>query len=214
MTFIFWGGGLIFLYLIMIKTVSIIFLFFFGFVFTAFSEVETIESKESTVVLSSESYLKIKGKTNVGAFECHFDMTTISTEIRINYRDYDNSIKFNNTKLTLPNIEFNCGGKAINRDFNKLLNTEEFPEIVLKLKEISKVHANDNETTAVIEIKLSNIVRTYTVPICITTGSDLHVNGVMPLNINDFNLTAPTKMLGMVKVSPEIEIQFSLNILE
>ena len=51
-------------------------------------------------------------------------------------------------------------------------------------------------------------------PISITNDHNIQVSGVMPLDINDFNLTAPTKMLGMVKVSPKIEIQFSLKILE
>ncbi|WP_175455612.1 YceI family protein [Winogradskyella thalassocola] len=198
----------------MVKTLSFFILVFLGSTCSTFFGVEAIEFKESTVVLSSESYLKIKGKTNVSTFECQFDMTTISEAISISYKDYDKRIKFNDTKLTLPNIEFNCGGKAINKDFNKLLNTEEYPEIVLKLKEISKVKPNDDSTTAIIEITISNIVRTYTVPISITKNSDLHVSGVMPLDINDFSLTAPTKMLGMVKVSPKIEIQFSLKIKE
>ncbi|WP_458627166.1 YceI family protein [Winogradskyella sp. PC D3.3] len=171
-------------------------------------------AKESTVFLSSDSYLKIKGKTNVSTFECHFDMTTLSEAINIRYQDLDHAIQFDNTKLTLPNIEFNCGGKAINKDFNKLLNTEEFPEIVLKLKEISRVKPDDDVVTATIEITISNIVRSYKIPIAITNRDDLHVSGVMPLDISDFSLTPPTKMLGMVKVSPKIEIHFSLKILE
>ncbi|EPR74347.1 hypothetical protein ADIWIN_0689 [Winogradskyella psychrotolerans RS-3] len=175
---------------------------------------ETLETKESIVALSSESYLKIKGKTNVSTFECQFDMTTISEAIRISYVDYDKRIQFKDTKLTLPNLEFNCGGKAINKDFNKLLNTEEYPEIILKLKEISKAKTDTSSITATIEITISNIVRTYSIPISIADNEGLKVSGVMPLDINDFNLTAPTKMLGMVKVSSEIEIQFSLKIIE
>ncbi|WP_225035637.1 YceI family protein [Winogradskyella sp. SM1960] len=195
----------------MLKTVSYIILFIVGSTLIGFNEVE---SKESTVVLSTDSYVKIKGKTNVSTFECNFDITTISDGIRIKYNAYDERIKFNDTKLTLPNLEFNCGGNAINRDFNKLLNTEEYPEIILKLKEISKGESVKNSTSALIEITLSNKVRTYTVPIVVNNDEDLIVSGVLPLDINDFGLAAPTKMLGMVKVSPNIEIQFSLKILE
>ena len=42
----------------------------------------------------------------------------------------------------------------------------------------------------------------------------LYVRGLLPININDFKLKAPTKMLGIVKVSPQIEIDFSLEILK
>jgi len=198
----------------MVKTGLFISLFFFGSVLSAFFDVEALETKESTVVLSSDSFLRIKGKTNVSTFECQFDMTTISEAIRISYIDYDKRIEFKDTKLTLPNLEFNCGGKAINKDFNKLLNTEEHPEIILKLKEISKAKKESGFITATIEITISNIMRAYTVPITIANSEGLQVSGVMPLDINDFKLTAPTKMLGMVKVSPEIEIQFSLKIKE
>ncbi|MEP5255150.1 MAG: YceI family protein [Winogradskyella arenosi] len=172
------------------------------------------ETKESVVVLSSESFLRIKGKTNVSSFECQFDMSAISEVIKINYRTLDNKIKFEDTKLVLPNVEFNCGGKAINRDFNKLLNTAEHPKITLKLKEISNLESQSQTLTATIEITISNVTRQYKMPINLAQDQDLHVNGVLPLNINDFNLEAPTKMLGMVKVSPQIEIQFSLKMLE
>ncbi|NRR90611.1 YceI family protein [Winogradskyella undariae] len=198
----------------MIRTFLFLFLFLLGPVKQSVSETKVLDSKESVVFFSSDSYLKIKGKTNVSTFECNFDMTAISEAIKISYKDYDKKIKFDDTKLILPNLEFNCGGKMINKDFNELLNTEEFPEITLKLKEISKVKINDNSITVTIEIKISDIIKTYKIPVSITENSNLHVNGVMPLDINDFNLTAPTKMLGMVKVSPQIEIQFSLKILE
>ncbi|MBU2919904.1 YceI family protein [Winogradskyella psychrotolerans] len=197
----------------MLKTLSYIILFFFGSA-SFIPKMDVSKFKESTINLSSESYLKIKGKTNVSTFECQFDMTAISEAINITYKDEDSIVKFNDTKLILPNLEFNCGGKAINKDFNKLLNTEEFPEITLKLKKLSKSKTKANSITATIEINISNIVNTYTIPISVINNNDLHVSGVMPLDINDFSLTAPTKMLGMVKVSPKIEIQFSLKILE
>lgn len=197
----------------MIRTVLFIISFCLSSFYTNFGE-EGLNLKESKVFLSTDSYLKIKGKTNVSTFECNFDMTAISKAISLKYKDYDSIIKFDKAKLTLPNLEFNCGGKAINKDFNKLLNTEEFPEIILKLKEISKTEIDNNAITATVEITLSNISKTYTIPICIVNDKDLHVSGIMPLDINDFCLTAPTKMLGMVKVSPKIEIQFSLKILK
>ncbi|WP_179337888.1 YceI family protein [Winogradskyella ludwigii] len=195
-----------------LKTLSFIIIFFLGSAITSSEWREPI-TKESTVFLASESYLKIKGKTNVSKFECHFDMNTISEAISIKYKDHDETIKFDDTQLILPNVEFNCGGKIINKDFNNLLNTDQFPEIILKLKEISKSQLADDLVTATVEINISNVIKTYTIPISITSNQGLHASGRMPLDINDFNLTAPTKMLGMVKVLPEIEIQFSLKIL-
>ncbi|WP_179351991.1 YceI family protein [Winogradskyella vidalii] len=176
------------------------------------SDINSLTAKESTVSFSSDSYLRIKGESNVNTFECQFDMNTISDAVKIKYKDYNNKIKFDDTKLILPNLEFDCGGKAINKDFNELLNTEEFPQITLKLKEIAEVDINQSTVIATVEITISNIVRTYKVPVAVNRDNNLRVSGKMPLDINDFDLVAPTKMLGMIKVSPKIEIQFSLNI--
>lgn len=195
------------------RIVAIIILFFLGFSFSG-SVSEVPERKESNVFFSSDSFLKIKGHTNVSTFECDFNMNTLSDSIRISYNDLNRMLKFNKATLTLPNIQFDCGGKAINKDFNKLLNTDEFPKIILNLIEIRK-HGNAHNTlSATVAISISNIVNTYTVPITLSNKETIHVNGVLPVNIHDFSLTPPTKMLGMVKVSPEIEIQFSLKIFQ
>lgn len=196
----------------MTRLFSIIVLFFLASVLN-FTKTEKVEVKDSTVFFSSESYLKINGKTNVSNFECNFNMNTLSDSINVNYSAYDRIIKFNKAALILPNLQFNCGGRAINKDFKKLLNTDEFPEIILNLKEISKINIDDNSITATVDIMICNIVNTYNIPISIVENDGLYVKGTLPLDINDFSLTPPTKILGMIKVSSEIEIQFSLKIL-
>lgn len=195
------------------RIVSIVILVVLGFAFTG-SVSKGSALKESNVFFSSDSFLKIEGHTNVSTFQCDFNMNTLSDSIRINYNSYDKTLKFNKATLTLPNLQFDCGGKAINKDFNKLLNTDEFPKIVLNLKEIRKHGEDSNTLSATVAITISNIVNTYTVPVVLSDKDGIQVSGVLPLNISDFNLTPPTKMLGMVKVSPEIEIQFSLNIFQ
>ncbi|NRD20484.1 YceI family protein [Winogradskyella eckloniae] len=195
----------------MVRTLLFLVFFFICALETEYKK-EDATTKELTVVLATDSFLKINGKTNVSTFECEFNMSAISKSIAITYVDFENNIEFDDAKLILPNVEFDCGGKAINKDFKALLKTEEFPEITLKLIELSKVKTSSNSRTATIEISISNVVKTYNIPVSIVNNDILHVNGVMPLDITDFNLVAPAKMLGMVKVSPLIEIEFSLKI--
>ncbi|MDH7912883.1 YceI family protein [Winogradskyella sp. SYSU M77433] len=197
----------------MMRTISIVVLFFLSSIFSLFIDGKE-EVNEATIYFSSDSCLKINGKTNVNTFDCGFNMESFSDEIKVSYKAYNSSIKFSDATLKLPNVEFNCGGKAINKDFNKLLNTEKHPEIILRLKEISEIDDNDNSVTATVEIVICKISKTYTVPISVTGKDGLFVSGILPININDYSLEAPTKMLGMVKVSPQIEIDFSLKILK
>ncbi len=195
------------------RTISIVVLFFLSSTFSVFIDSDA-EVKETTINFSSDSYLKINGKTNVSTFGCAFNIDAFSDAINISFKEYDSSIKFSDATLKLPNVEFNCGGKAINKDFNKLLNTEKHPEIILRLKEISEIDDNDNSVTATVEIIICKISKTYKVPISVDSENGLYVRGLLPININDFKLKAPTKMLGIVKVSPQIEIDFSLEILK
>ena len=170
--------------------------------------------KESTVFFSSDSYLRIKGKSNVNKFECGFDMQVLSDSIRVNYNDYNEYVEFKNAAIVLPNWEFDCGGKMINKDFHKLLNSSEFPKITLVLKQVIHNNSDDASISATVDIMICNIVNTYTIPINIANTDELKIDGVLPLDINDFNLTAPSKALGMIKVSSEIEIEFSLKIVK
>lgn len=197
----------------MIRSISIVVLFFLSLIFCAFTE-SADEVKEATINFSSDSYLKIKGKTNVNNFNCAFNIDAFSDAIKVNFKEYDSSIKFSKAILRLSNIEFDCGGKAINKDFNKLLNTEEHPQIVLNLKEITKIEEDVNSITATVEITICKISKTYKIPVSVDHEKGLYVSGLMPININDFNLKAPKKMLGMIKVSPRIQIEFSLKINE
>lgn len=197
----------------MVRTFLIIGLFFLCSKNSEYT-IDSSAIKESSVILVTDSFLKINGETNVSTFECEFNISAISEYITIKYVDFEHKIEFEDTKLTLPNLEFDCGGKAINKDFKELLKTEEHPSITLKLKELSKVNTNSNSRIATIEITISNIVKTYNIPVSIVNNDLLNVSGVMPLDITDFNLVAPTKMLGMIKVSPKIEIDFSLKIKE
>lgn len=168
--------------------------------------------KESTVFFSPDSSLKIKGKTNVHNFQCEFDMQALSDSISVSFNEQSGELIFYDSQLKLPNFQFDCGGKAINKDFNKLLNSEEYPAISIFLKRIDPLEGQPNRVNATMEIMIGNIVNIYTIPITINQEEGLHLSGSVPLDINDFSLTPPTKLLGAIKVSPIIEIEFSLNV--
>lgn len=168
--------------------------------------------KTSTVFFCEGSSLKIKGSSNVNKFECVLDMNTLSDELLVSYNDSEDYLNFTNANLIIPAKHFDCGGKMINKDFQKLLNTDEFPEIRLVLKKVMKSNITEDCTEAIVDVLICGIKNTYSVPI--TTSKSIegnNINGVLALNINDFSLEPPKKMLGVIKVSPVIEIDFLLN---
>lgn len=175
------------------------------------SSFDVSETKSLSVAFSSQSELIIKGKTNVNRFQCAYDISELSDSLQIIYKEKQDALEFTKANIILENLSFNCGHSSINKDFNKLLKTEQFPAISICLLEVSKT-AKASEVLAKVQIVICNIKKTYKVPIHINTSHVVTISGVLPIDINDFNLEAPKKAMGIIKVSNEIEIDFSLKV--
>ncbi|TRZ46184.1 YceI family protein [Robertkochia solimangrovi] len=166
----------------------------------------------NTVVvgITSKSTLRIVGKTNVNTFTCDYDIADLSDPHRIAYHGHGKHVKFDAATLILNNKNFDCGGKAINKDFHKLLRTEEHPYITLELKKLDGDQATPNDFTATVEIEIVDKSNTYEIPVKVDKQADYHVTGSLMVDLNDYGIEPPTKVMGMIKVKDEIDIQFDL----
>ena len=175
------------------------------------TQYSAIENEITAIKVLPESSLKINGKTNVNKFSCVFQISNINQPIRVNFEKKKEHLKFKNTFLILENDCFDCGNNMMNKDLRKLLKTDDFPHIQLLLKAVELKNA-DNISMAVVEISLAGVKNNYRVPVQIKNSNHTNLNGVLAIDIEDFDLEAPKKMLGAVKVSNYIEIQFDLNV--
>ena len=114
----------------------------------------------------------------------------------------------------LDNSCFDCGSRVINKDFMNLLKSEEYPKIVLELKEIKKDLSTDCIVHALIEIVIAGESKSYFIPVELKDDKIINVSGALNLNICDFNLEPPKKALGLIVVSDIIKINFDLVVEE
>ena len=114
----------------------------------------------------------------------------------------------------MENDCFDCGGKGINNDFQQLLKSDMYPETLINLKEISIDNTSENTVQALLEIRIAGVTNACKVPIKLTGEDTLLVEGVLNLNICDFNLEPPKKALGLIVVKDIIEINFQLVVQE
>ncbi len=171
----------------------------FGFFVTSTKTAEINIKKGSEVV--------IEGRSNVNHFNCEY-ITVISKGIKeINYNIYDDTYLLNDATLSLETKAFDCGGRMINKDFNKLMQSEDHPNILIKLKHI-KAYNDIFKITA--DIYIAGKMNTYTFEMCLNEGDNY--TGMLSLNIEDFDMEAPRKLMGAIKVDPEIDINFDLDI--
>ncbi|RFN60251.1 YceI family protein [Marixanthomonas ophiurae] len=166
--------------------------------------------EKETIYILKNSKLTITGDTNINKFRCEFDTTYLVQNKEINYINNGDEINFKNAVLTLQNECFDCGSKAINRDFHSLLKSEKYPEITLELNYIS---LNDKERgIAHVIITISEKEKEYTFPIDISSSSTNCFSGKLKMNIKDFGLEPPKKLFGLIIIKEEVEINFNLAI--
>jgi polyisoprenoid-binding protein YceI len=163
-----------------------------------------------TLSFTPKSTLIIKGKSNVHEFECDYNTYELSDSLRVNFKKHDNMIVFENTQLLLEKKEFNCGGRGINKDFHKLLQTKDFPNIKMNLKKVAL--SGKNTVNAELSFTICEITKIYTVPISILNQHNKMIfKGSIALSLQDFNLTMPKKIMGLIKVKDTIVVDINLE---
>ncbi len=153
------------------------------------------------------SLITISGKSNVNKFSCAYT-TTIAPGCQIvDYNYLNNTISLNRPEIKLKSKSFDCGGRMINRDFNKLMQSEDYPFITIAFTKIS-IMKGYFEVNTVIEIADQSQAYTFN----IFPRQNTNYIGTLKLNINDFDMKAPKKLLGTIQVNPNISIEFDLNL--
>ncbi len=178
-----------------------------------FTNMDTVKESKS-LLIAQESSLEIIGTSNVTDFTCQYNIRNFDEPISIKYQSHSDVIRFDKSRMVLRNSCFDCGGKGINKDFNELLITEEHPQIIFTLKEIKKQNNKNNKVVALIEIEIAGLSHSYLMETEFLHNKDWFISGKLKLNISDFNLKAPKKMLGLIVVSENIEISFKLILRE
>lgn len=170
--------------------------------------------RETKVRVEPQSEVVIAGTTNVNNFTCKYNLQELEVPIRLIYDEKSEHILFRNAELKLVNDCFDCGGKAINRDFQELLKTEKHPQVGLRLLYVDPPSVNQNMVSVGLEIKIAGVTRKYQTLLHCEQTKDICVKGTLDLKLSDFELKAPKKMLGMIKVDDEIKVHVTLQMSE
>lgn len=163
-----------------------------------------------TIQVLSASKLTITGDTNIKDFTCRFDNSFLREPRLILAEEVEDELRFKNAMLSLDIDGFDCGSRGINNDFQELLRSREYPEILLKLERVQLMPGQ--RAVASVEISIAGITRAYQIPVEIKNTSNPGFRGSLGLNIRDFQLEAPRKLFGMIVVEDEIQINFDLKI--
>ncbi|KJD34892.1 hypothetical protein PW52_13365 [Tamlana sedimentorum] len=167
---------------------------------------------KTNVKINPESTLVIEGKTNVNQFYCNYNTSLLNHAIPVDFLLLDNrKMVFNNAELKLKNAFFDCGNQIMNKDFRTLLKSKTHPNIYINILEVEK--QSDKKLSAELKIELAGVSKQFRIPVTIEhTDNKLSVKGNIEIDILQYNLEPPKKLLGMVKVDNTINVLFNLSL--
>jgi hypothetical protein len=168
----------------------------------------TFSFSQNSFQILPDSQLTITGKTNINEFVCAFNTSLIPNTKNIKFKGNPEEIHFENAILKLDNQGFDCGNKAINKDFQSLIKSSQYPEIQLELREL--LFKTPHQAIALLRISIAGKQKEYRVPVNIKQNPVVQYAGKLNLDINDFELTPPKKIFGLIVVKENIEINFNL----
>lgn len=168
------------------------------------------------VDLMKNSWLAINGTSNVIAFKLlHNGEKLLGKSFSMTATQNQNKLYLSQNQLAIQVKNFTSDNPMALRDFMKLIKSDKFPTIKAQLNYIETQPGNDKELyskgVASVSITITGITHQYNIPVSSNKQGDLiSVSGGKKINIRDFGLEPPVEMLGLIKVSEWISIDFRM----
>ncbi|HZK68862.1 MAG TPA: YceI family protein [Paludibacter sp.] len=169
-----------------------------------------------TVDLQKSSSVTITGSTNIVSFKLLYpgDMLPKKNFV-ITATQNQNRILLGQTQLSIAVKDFTSGNKMALRDFLKLIKSKTYPSIHVQLNYIDLKQNFDKSKmikgNAYADITITGITKKYCFPISSDSdGENYFLNVRKNISIRDFGLVPPVEMLGLIKVSEWIDLDFHI----
>ncbi|HLT72243.1 MAG TPA: YceI family protein [Cyclobacteriaceae bacterium] len=167
-------------------------------------------------VVSAQSELIIRGTTNVNDFVCRTGFNDVRDTLELLLANKDCPIIFSRNAMIIPVASFDCGNQMITKDFQETLSANRYPELTLRFVSIEEQVPGvaSGSVAGVVEITLTGTTRSYSVLYSLAGNGDRSVSlvGKQDVCFSDFNLNAPRKMMGLIKVQDDLEVEFRLHL--
>jgi hypothetical protein len=163
-------------------------------------------------VIEKNSNLSIEGRSNISSFRC--DVTEyLQPDTLLFRRDelYQQSLSVTGGIVINVN-RFDCHQKYISNDLRKTLKANECPLLKIDLLTIGNFLTGNKNVKGNVAITLAGITRKLDVDYAVQSSNDgnIHLYGSRQVLFSDFNLVAPRKLAGLIRVEEQINVHFLL----
>lgn len=183
------------------------------FAYLLLSSVLSAQNKV-TIEMQKQSKLTIHAATNLLRFTLEQEGQEIQNKpMTIITSQENNKLYVNQNKLILKVKNFESNNPIAQSEFYKMMQTEKHPNLRIQLNHFEKATQADGKSTgnAAVSITITGVTKEYNVPVTAEiSGNLITLQGRKKMTIRDFGIEPPVAMLGLVRVSEWIEIDFNL----
>lgn len=169
-----------------------------------------------TVALDKSSILTIHGSTNLLSFKLmQFGEKIMSKPISVIATQQGAKLFLSQNKLSIGVNNFKSDNIIAQTEFYKLMKSDKYPYLKIQLNHFEIGESSEGnqptQSEASINFTITGVTKQYNIPVTASLKGDyVTVSGKKKMNIKDFGLEPPTAMLGLVRVSEWIEIEFKI----
>jgi polyisoprenoid-binding protein YceI len=180
--------------------------------FTLLTLTATTGIERGKWVIDYNSQLSIHGQTNVNSFTCFISCYNSVDTLVYEQNKENGKLSFEANKMIIPVYNFNCGNSLITKDFRSTLKADKNPYITISFVTLDK-HPAEKKAAATLEITLAGVTKKVILQFdLVPKGSFIQLAGKHSVCFNDFQLHAPERMMGLVKVQDDLNVEFNLLI--
>ena len=126
-----------------------------------------------------------------------------------------NKLFLSQNQLSVVLKDFSSPNKIALKDFMKLLKSDAYPTLQVKVNCLDILPKSDKSQSytgnALVDITITGVTKQYSIPITTNAAGEMQlVDGKKKINIRDFNLNPPVQMMGLIKVSEWIDVDFHM----
>lgn len=166
--------------------------------------------------VNERSNIRLSGTTNINAYECVSSSDIPRGNMVADLLPGSNAIYFTSASLELKVNSFDCGHRAMNKDFHQALGGKDSPHIEIRLLEVrpltSSERQNKGKIRAEVAIVINGQTRNTDIVVAYQTSDYFRyiLSGSKELSMSDFGIDPPSPALGLVKVNDTVTIHFDL----
>jgi len=169
-----------------------------------------------SVDLQKNSSITIHGTTNLLSFKL------IQTGEKLTKRNFiitasesHNKIILSQNEHTILVKDFSSENKMAQRDFLKLVKADMYPSFHVKVNyfeiDPNTINTDQAKATVSVDLTITGKTKQYSIPVkSVHDGDNYKLNGNKKINIRDFGLDPPVEMMGLIRVSEWINIDFNI----